>query len=110
MTAHITRRQFLATSAVLAGGPMILSSPARGFAAASERIRLGFIGIGIQSRGHLRRFATTADVQVLAVCDVVTERREDSKRIVEEAYAKLARRLKSYWWRSTRGNGARPRS
>ncbi|HLQ44504.1 MAG TPA: Gfo/Idh/MocA family oxidoreductase [Planctomycetaceae bacterium] len=67
---------------------MILSSPARGFAAANERIRLGFIGIGIQSRGHLRKFVGMADVQVLAVCDVVAERRENSKQIVEDAYAK----------------------
>ena len=86
--SRISRRQFLATSAVAACGPMILSSPARGFAAASERIRLGFIGIGIQSRGHLKRFVGTNDTQVVAVCDVVTERREDSKRIVEEGYAK----------------------
>ncbi len=86
--SRITRRQFMAASAVAACGPMILSSPARGFAAASERIRLGFIGIGIQSRGHLKRFVGTNDTQVVAVCDVVTERREDSKRIVEEGYAK----------------------
>ena len=86
--SRISRRQFLATSAVAACGPMILTSPARGFAAASERIRLGFIGIGIQSRGHLKRFVGTNDTQVVAVCDVVTERREDSKRIVEEGYAK----------------------
>ena len=86
--SRITRRHFLATSAVAACGPMLLSSPARGFAAASERIRLGFIGIGIQSRGHLRRFVGTNDSQVVAVCDVVSERREDSKRIVEEGYAK----------------------
>ncbi len=86
--SRFTRRQFLTTSAVVAAGPMILSSPARGFAAPSERIRLGFIGIGIQSRGHLKRFVGTSDTQVIAVCDVVTERREDSKRIVEEGYAK----------------------
>lgn len=85
---RITRRQFLGTSAVAAAGPMILSSRARGFAAPSERIRLGFIGIGIQSRGHLKRFVGTNDTQVVAVCDVVRERREDSKRIVEEGYAK----------------------
>ena len=95
MTAHVSRRQFLAASVAAACGPMILSSPAKGFAAASERIRLGFIGIGIQSRGHLRRFVTTADTQVVAVCDVVTERREDSKRIVEEGYAKQ-KELSSY--------------
>ena len=82
------RREFLATTAAAACGPMILSSPARGFAAASERIRLGFIGIGVQSRGHLKRFVGTNDTQVVAVCDVVTERRENSKLIVEEGYAK----------------------
>ncbi|MBM3970627.1 MAG: Gfo/Idh/MocA family oxidoreductase [Planctomycetes bacterium] len=86
--SRITRRQFLGTTAVAAAGPMILASPSRGLAAPSERIRLGFIGIGIQSRGHLRRFVGTSDTQVIAVCDVVIERREDSKRIVEEGYAK----------------------
>lgn len=86
--SRFTRRQFLAASTVAAAGPMILSTPSRGLAAPSERIRLGFIGIGIQSRGHLRRFVGTNDTQVIAVCDVVTERREDSKRIVEEGYAK----------------------
>ncbi len=86
--SRMSRREFLAASTAVACGPMILSSPARGFAAASERIRLGFIGIGIQSRGHLKRFVGTNDTQVVAVCDVVTERREDSKRIVEEGYAK----------------------
>ena len=86
--SRLSRREFLAASTAAACGPMILSSPARGFAAASERIRLGFIGIGIQSRGHLKRFVGTNDTQVIAVCDVVNERREDSKRIVEEGYAK----------------------
>lgn len=85
--SRVSRRRFLASTAAAACGPMILSS-ARGFAAPSERIRLGFIGIGIQSRGHLKRFVGTNDVQVVAVCDVVRERREDSKRIVEEGYAK----------------------
>ncbi len=85
---RFTRRQFLGTSAIAAAGPMILSSPSRGLAAPSERIRLGFIGIGIQSRGHLKRFVGTNDTQVVAVCDVVRERLEDSKRIVEEGYAK----------------------
>ncbi len=93
--SRTTRRQFLATSAAIAASPMILSSPARGFAAASERIRLGFIGIGIQSRGHLNRFVKTPDVQVVAVCDVVTERRENAKQIVETEYAKQ-KELSSY--------------
>lgn len=87
MPSRVSRRRFFGASAALACGPLILSSPARGLAAASERIRLGFIGIGIQSRGHLNRLVKTADVQVLAVCDVVTERRENALQIVDKASA-----------------------
>lgn len=84
--SRTSRRQFLAAAA--ACGPMILCSPSRGLAAPSERIRLGFIGVGIMSRGHLKRFVGTSDVQVVAVCDVVKERREHAQQIVEEGYAK----------------------
>ncbi len=87
MPSRVSRRRFFGASAAFACGPLILSSPARGLAAASERVRLGFIGIGIMSRGHLSRMVNTADVQVLAVCDVVTERRENALQIVEKAYA-----------------------
>jgi predicted dehydrogenase len=54
--------------------------------AASERITLGFIGVGTQNRGHLRYFLGEKDVQVLAVCDVDTTRRENAKATVEKRY------------------------
>jgi predicted dehydrogenase len=59
---------------------------------ANDRVNLGFIGVGTQSRGHLNRFVNYPDVQVVAVCDVERTRREEAKRIVEAAYAKQTSR------------------
>lgn len=53
----------------------------------SERIGLGFIGVGTMNRGHLGHFLGNGDVQVLAVCDVDTNRRNNAKETVEKRYA-----------------------
>jgi len=67
-----------------------------GFVAPSERIAMGFIGVGGQGRGHLLGGAWTYvaggyagrdDVQVLAVCDVRAERRDEATRSVNDHYA-----------------------
>ena len=82
-----TRRGFLRGAAALAA-PLIIPASVLGRAGAtapSERISMGFIGIGLQGGGHLLGGAWTYltggytarnDVQVLAVCDVWRERRE----------------------------------
>ncbi len=54
----------------------------------NERINLGFIGVGTQGRGHLGGFLGMGDVQVVAVCDVVKERREDARKRVDDRYSK----------------------
>jgi predicted dehydrogenase len=56
-------------------------------AAPSERITLGFIGVGTMGRGHVGRFMNHPDVQVVAICDVVAERRDNAKEMVEKRYA-----------------------
>ena len=74
----MTRRDFVKAAAV-AGVPLIVPCGALGDekkAAASERLNLGFIGVGTQNRGHLGHFLGQKDVQVVAVCDV----RHDSPR------------------------------
>lgn len=67
-----------------------------GMKAASERITVGFIGVGGQGRGHLLGGAWTYvtggyvaldDVQVLAVCDVIQQRREEARQRVDEYYS-----------------------
>lgn len=68
------RRAFLKRSAaasVAAAAPLILSSSRlAGAAAPSDRVSIGFIGLGNQSRGDLPAFLENDDVQVVAVCDV----------------------------------------
>jgi predicted dehydrogenase len=92
MTArpHLSRRHFLkSTSAFVAGAPLILRSNV--WAATtppSERLTLGFIGLGHQARGLLTDFINRPTTQVVAVCEVDTTRREAAKNFVNDFYAK----------------------
>jgi len=86
---RITRRRWLKRAAALAA-PWVLASSALGRdgrPAPSDRITLGFIGIGMMGQGHLRLGLTYPQVQVLAVCDVDRWRRENALAAVEAAYA-----------------------
>ena len=86
----ISRRDFIrGAAAATAAVPVVVPRSALGDdkkAAASERLALGFIGVGTQNRGHLSYFLGQNDVQVLAVCDVDTTRRENAKKTVEKRY------------------------
>src|ERR1700683_1162048 len=87
----ISRRSFLKRAGLAAtavAAPMFVRASVLGRGGAkapSERIAMGFIGLGGQGSGHLMGGAWTyvpggyvarKDVQVLAVCDVFRERRE----------------------------------
>ena len=88
----ISRRQFLRRSSIALGVacsvPTLIPASAlgrNGATAPSERINMGFIGLGGQGSGHLLGGAWTYvpggyvardDVQVLAVCDVRKDRRD----------------------------------
>jgi len=84
----VTRRSFLKRAVASAAvAPFVLSS--RVWAAEtppSARLTMGFIGMGTQNRGLLGGFLGS-ETQVLAVCDVDTNRREDAKKRVDEYYA-----------------------
>ncbi len=85
-----SRRSFLAQAAGAIAAPTVITTTAlgsQGKAAASERITLGFIGMGTQNRGHLSRYLNRPDAQVLAVCDVDTTRRNSAKEMVDKKYA-----------------------
>lgn len=66
------RRQFLKTSAAAIGVPYFVPSTVFGANAPSNRINVGFIGLGNQSTIDLPSFLRNDDVQVVAVCDVNT--------------------------------------
>ena len=89
---RLTRRQMLARSAAAAASmaaPMVIPSSALGLAgttAPSNRITLGFLGVGMMGRGHLRICAGYPDTQVLAVCDVDTWRRDNAMEALQQIY------------------------
>jgi len=101
--ATLTRRQFLRRGAGIFGAaiaaPSIIPASALSLDGAippSERITMGFIGVGTQGAGHLLGgawtfltggYAARQDVQVLAVCDVWRDRRERAQQQVNHHYA-----------------------
>ncbi len=86
-----SRRLFLKQSAVLFSAPLIL--PGRVWSqesAPSKRLTFGCIGMGKMMRSHLNNFLPRDDVQIVAVCDVDTTRREAAQKRVNEACATKA--------------------
>ncbi|MEA3224663.1 MAG: twin-arginine translocation signal domain-containing protein, partial [Planctomycetota bacterium] len=99
----LTRRDFLRTSAIAAGGvalPYFVPASALGAGgrAPSEKIVIGYWGTGSQGSGHVRSFTGKSDVQAVAVCDVnrggnnyAGNRmggREPNIKVIEDMYAK----------------------
>jgi predicted dehydrogenase len=83
---RVGRRTLLKQGIGLLAAPWLIS-PRVHAAAPSDRVTVGFIGIGMMGRGHLRRMLSNPDVQILAVCDVDQWRMKDAQAQVEAAYA-----------------------
>jgi len=94
-------RQTTTALAAAVAAPAIIPASALGRTGAkspNDRITMGFIGVGGQGSGHLLGGAWTyvaggyagrKEVQVLAVCDVWRERRENATRKVNDHYAEV---------------------
>lgn len=81
------RRTFLKRSA--AALPLPLLSSCAVWGAPSDRVTLGFIGVGyLGAEHHLRGLVKRKDVEVVAVCDVVQQRVDNSIDIIRQEYAK----------------------
>lgn len=89
MQTHLSRRRFLAASATLTLPALLPGGvwSARGQNAPNERLRFGYIGVGKQGRHLLRSFLPHQNVQVVAVNDVDTTRREYHRKLVEDFYS-----------------------
>ncbi|NQT36859.1 MAG: Gfo/Idh/MocA family oxidoreductase [Planctomycetes bacterium] len=85
------RRRFLRTAVgVVAAGPLVIPARALGAedaVAPSNRIALGFIGVGMMGQGHLRHCLQSPEAHVVAVCDVDPWRRENAKEVTHQSYA-----------------------
>ena len=84
MQTASSRRHFIRAAAAGVSAPFIL--PSRIWSAETSpnaRLRMGFVGMGTQARGLMSKFLQYPEVQVVAVCDVDTTRRTDSKEAVD---------------------------
>jgi len=82
----LSRRNFVRGS-LMAGAPLVLPGHIWGAEVSpNNKMGMGFVGMGKQSRGLLNYFVNQESVKVLAVCDVDTTRREDAKKKVDEKY------------------------
>ncbi len=83
-------RRDLLRAATAAAVPWVVPAAALGTPGRrppSDRITLGFIGVGMMGRGHLARFLRYPQAQVLAVCEVDRWRRENAQNTANQAYA-----------------------
>jgi hypothetical protein len=95
----ISRRTFVKGS-VFATGASVIGMPARLRAAgASDRIRIGVVGVGGMGTGHvgsLVKKAEAENIQVVAVCDVYQRRVNRAKEICKGARLMAAGRFLSH--------------
>ncbi len=86
----MSRRRFLKSSAGAAAaalaGPSIVPSEVLGASPPSEKIVLGFVGVGGRGGGLLTNFMALPEVRVTAVCDVKKPSREAARKRVDEQY------------------------
>ena len=88
----LTRREMLRRTAVAAGSfavPLVISGSALGAGGAtapSNRITIGSIGVGMMGRGHTGILANYPDVQVVALSDVDSWRRDNMTATLKDIY------------------------
>ncbi|MEM9408850.1 MAG: Gfo/Idh/MocA family oxidoreductase [Acidobacteriota bacterium] len=95
-TSGSTRRTFVQGAALGAGvaavGATAVAAQIEGYSDPSgfrseplERVRIGFVGVGLQGGSHVRNFLNIDGVEIPAVCDVDAPRAEEVAGWVAEA-------------------------
>lgn len=88
---RLTRRQFVRATGATIAIPTVISSSSLGLAGTvspSNRITLGLIGCGLHGVGwNLSQIFRNADSQVIAVCDVDSQRMQGAQATVDRHYS-----------------------
>jgi len=77
-----SRREFLEVSAAAAGASIVAKPLARGPGPASDRVRFGMVGVGMQGSGLLSDSIQLPDVECAAACDLYDGRHTLAREIV----------------------------
>ena len=86
---HVSRRSFLAAAALAPLGcsrETPTSAPEPVLPLPTDKIHVGFIGVGKMGRAHVAALLERADVEAVAVCDVVRERAESARDMIAQKY------------------------
>ena len=90
---RLGRRDFLrrtAMASAVAAAPMIIPATALGKGgrpAPSNRITMGCIGVGSQGTGNMQGFLKNPAAQIVAVCDLDRDHRDNAANIVNNVYS-----------------------
>lgn len=82
------RRNFVRNTAVGIAGLTILPSGLL-FGKNADKIRLGYIGVGLRGRNHIGEGLLRSDVEIVAICDI----QESSLKYCREQFVKAGKRL-----------------
>jgi hypothetical protein len=91
LSKNIRRRDFIKTAGAAIAAPVLIAKRASGQEGATappnDQITLGCIGVGGHGTGwNLKAFLQLPEARVVAVCDVMQDRRANARNIVNEAY------------------------
>ncbi|MFD0794899.1 Gfo/Idh/MocA family protein [Mucilaginibacter litoreus] len=82
------RREFVKNTAVGLAGLTILPSGSL-FAKNADKVRLGYIGVGLRGRNHIGEGLLRDDVEIVAICDI----QESSLKFCREQFVKAKKKL-----------------
>jgi hypothetical protein len=85
---YMQRRDFIKQGSFIAAGLTILPSGFL-FAKTNNIARLGFIGVGLRGRGHVKGALQRDDVEIVAICDTQAE----PLKLTRELFSKYNKKL-----------------
>lgn len=84
----MNRRNFIKQGSIAAAGITILPSGIL-FAKDNDKVRLGYIGVGLRGRGHIRQGLQRNNIEIVAICDT----QESSLKLCREQFIKAGKKL-----------------
>lgn len=82
------RRTFIAQGGVLAAGITLLPSGVV-FGRNMDKVRLGYIGVGLRGRNHIQEGLLRDDVEIIAICDTQEQSLSECRKLFQKAGKKL---------------------
>ncbi|MGB5237841.1 MAG: Gfo/Idh/MocA family oxidoreductase [Flavobacteriaceae bacterium] len=89
----VSRRNFMKNLSAIGLGAVALPHSMMGFSTASkeDKLKLGIIGVGLRGTEHLRNLLLREDIEVLAICDIDSNRLKIADELIQKAGRKPVR-------------------